>query len=689
MHQPFYKDLISGEYKLPWTRLHALKDYYGMARILDEFPAIRQTFNLVPCMMAQVDEYASGTAKEAHLSLALKPAEELTPQEQSFLLQHSFHADVTRMISRYPRYRELFNQRQARQGDPQARRYFRAQDFRDLQMLSQLVWFDEDAREQDLLVREWLLKGRGYSPEDVELMGRKQREYLQKVAPQYEKLAASGQIEISTTPYYHPILPLLCDSDIADVCHPGVSLPRRFRHPEDARTQLTMARDYIAQRFGQTPGGLWPSEGSVSDEALGIAADVGFHWAASDSGVLGRTLGHTASASAIYRPYEWAQGGQRLSVIFRDHFLSDLVGFVYTKMGAAEAAEDLLRRVRENSKPILASGRDALVPVILDGENAWEFYENNGRPFFRELYTRLSNDPHLESITVSEALRLVEPDRLDRIFPGSWINANFDIWIGSQEDNTAWDYLLRARETYEEAKDSVSEDDRKLAFEELLIAEGSDWCWWYGPEHHSDQRPEFDQLFRSHLANAYRGLKRSPPSELSRPILKLVEVREHREQPTGEIHATIDGELTSYFEWIGAGLYRVDERSGAMHGKKVLVREALFGSNGTTLFLRVDFVEGGLHGTEVRLLISAADGAENASAVLALERGGRVLESTAPVECACRKILEVAVPLSAVGVYNGGRVRFQFSLWQHGLPVEAVPQEGWIELESTNPAWYQ
>jgi alpha-amylase/alpha-mannosidase (GH57 family) len=691
MHQPFYKDLISGEYKLPWTRLHALKDYYGMVKILEEFPAIRQTFNLVPSMLAQVEEYASGDAAETYLSLALKPAEDLTPAEQDFLLQHSFHADPARMIYRFPRYGELFDARQAHRADPAARRFFRAQDLRDLQMLSQLVWFDEDVREQDPQLREWVVKGRGYSIGDQAAMGRRQRELIAQVAPQYEKMAQSGQIEISTTPYYHPILPLLCDSDIGAVSHPGLALPRRFRYPQDARRQLELARDYIRQRLNSAPAGLWPSEGSVSDEVFHLACETGFEWAATDSGVLGRTLGHIAGVNEIYRPYVWRQGKSRLSIVFRDHFLSDLIGFVYAKMSAGEAAEDFLHRIRDNCKPILARGRDALVPIILDGENAWEFYDRNGRPFFRELYSRISNDPHMQTVTVTEGLRLVEPQRLDRIFPGSWINANFDIWIGAQEDNTAWNYLLRARETYEIAKDSVSTEERQLAFEELLIAEGSDWCWWYGPEHHSDQRPEFDQLYRSHLANVYRALRRQPPEELSRPILKLAHIRELREPPTGQIRATIDGEVTTYFEWLGAGLYRVDGRSGSMHGKKFLVSEAQFGTDGHHLFLRLNFSADSadnLQATEVRLLIAPAEQDTAATIVLVMERGAcSVRQSDVPVKCAYRKVLEVAAALAPLGIKGGDRLRFQFSLWQDALPVDAVPQEGWIELD-LDPAWY-
>ena len=687
MHQPFYKDLITGEYRLPWTRMHALKDYYGMVRILEEFPKIRQTFNLVPSMMAQVEEYASGQAHDPFLETALRPAESLTDQDRAFLLRHSFYSDPQRMIYRYPRYGELYDAWQA-QRHSGARVLFGPQEFRDLQMWSQLAWFDEEFQEHDPEVREWVARGRNFTLADQNRMGEKQREIIGHVLPIYRKLAGTGQIEISTTPYYHPILPLICDSNIASTAHPGVALPPRFRYPQDARRQLALSREYCAQHFGVAPVGLWPSEGSVSDEAFHIAAELGFQWAATDSGVLNRTLNRPVPVDGLYRPYRWHQGEHSLGLVFRDHFMSDLIGFVYSKMDAAAAAGDFLHRVRENCAGILAQGRDALVPIILDGENAWEYYDHNGRPFFRELYRRISEDGGMQSLTVSEAIAALAPEPVDHIFPGSWINANFDVWIGADEDNRAWTQLLRARQTYDAAT-NIAEDKRKMAFEELLIAEGSDWCWWYGPEHESANREDFDQLYRSHLANVYRFLNLMPPEELSRPILR-VETPAVLIDPSGSIAPTIDGEVTSYFEWIGAGVYRVDERSGSMHGKKFLVSEVQFGTDGRSLFVRVDFHPAylqELNGMEARFSAQPFDGWKKCNVTIAFAHGAaQVAESEiSGVECALNRIFEVSIPLAPLGVSGGAGLRFQFSLWQAGLPIDAVPPEGWLELKTTDP----
>jgi len=693
MHQPFYKDLASGEYKLPWTRMHALKDYYGMVRILEEFPAIRQTFNLVPSMMAQVEEYASGHAADRFLQLALRPAESLSQDDNNFLLRHSFYSDPHHMIHRYPRYGELYDAWQVQKHSGSRSSLFGAQEIRDLQMWSQLAWFDEEFQVHDPDVRDWMARGRHFTLADQQRMGEKQREIIGQVLPAYRKLAASGQIEISTTPYYHPILPLVCDTQIAGISHPGVPLPNRFRYPEDARRQLMLAREYITKSFGVAPAGLWPSEGSVSDEALSIAAETGFQWAATDSGVLARTLAKTISVEDVYRPYRWNQVGRSLNMIFRDHFLSDLIGFVYSKMDATAAAADFLHRIRENCAGILHSGRDALVPIILDGENAWEYFDHNGRPFLRELYRRISDDPGMAAIPVGEAFQRVNPEPLGHIFPGSWINANFDVWIGAEEDNRAWNQLLRARQAYDDAL-SVSAEQRALAFEELLIAEGSDWCWWYGPEHDSPNRPEFDELYRSHLANVYRFLNLPAPEELSRPILRTAVPAVHIE-PSGPITPVIEGEVTSFFEWLGAGVYRIDERTGSMHGKTFLMKEMQFGSDGANFYLRVDFHPGReqeLAGMEARLTLESLDGARTSHLAIAFRPGAveilerRLAADGSDPEAAFSRVLEVRVPLQSAGIAAGAGLRFQCSLWKGGLPMDAAPQQGWLEMRTTNPA---
>ena len=640
MHQPFYKDLWSGEYRLPWTRLHALKDYAGMVSILGEFPRVQQTFNLVPSMIAQIDEYASGKASDPFLNVATMAAEDMTEPQRQFALRYLFQSNPQRMIGRYPRYQELYEKRERRE------EYWHV-DMRDLQVLSQIAWWDEDLLARDGELQELVARGRGFSHADQELVMRKQREALQAVLPVYRDFAARAQIEISTTPYYHPILPLVCDSDIAAKAHPGIALPTRFRYPGDAREQLLRSRSYMQEMLGVTPVGLWPSEGSVSDEALMIAAECGYTWAATDNGVLAATLGRTAGVQATYASYLWRQHGRDMRLLFRDHYLSDLIGFTYSRMGAAEAAEHFLSQIRGNTELLRGN---AIVPVILDGENAWEWYQANGRPFLRELYARISADPQMEALTVSEALSRFEPHTIGTIFPGSWINTNFDIWIGAEEDNRAWELLLEARQLFDQVTSDetvhVSEEARKLAYEELLIAEGSDWCWWYGPEHQTENRHEFDQLYRDHLANVYRALGVEPPPELSHSLLITLQQGELHEPPANPIHPVLDGELTTYFEWSGAGRYRPDPRSGAMHGS-TLAREMFYGTDGERVYVRLD---------------EAAD----ADFLIEFEGGA------AATEAARGSVLELRAPLQAA--------RFRVVGHRGTIQIGTLPLNGWIEL---------
>jgi alpha-amylase/alpha-mannosidase (GH57 family) len=678
MHQPFYKDLVSGEYKLPWTRMHALKDYYGMVKVLEDFPQVHQTFNLVPSMLVQLDEYARGVAVDPFLRCANKDTGSLSDGEREFILRYFFQANVQRMIYRYPRYAELYEAWMAVDENPQrGLRSFNDAAIRDLQVLSQLAWFDEEFLTGDQDVVALVRKERDYSPADQAMLAAKQLEKLGMVAQVYRDFSATGQIEISATPFYHPILPLVCDTQIAEVAHPYVPLPTRFRYPDDARIQLERSRDYMKKEFGKAPAGLWPSEGSVSDEALHLAAETGFKWFATDNGVLARTVHHSATPEVTYRPYLWKQGSHAMHGLFRDHTLSDLIGFVYSRMGAREAADHFLNAIRTNCAPILRAGRDAVVPIVLDGENAWEYFELSGRPFLRELYRQIEQDKNMEALTVSEALTKAPAEKLDHIFPASWISTNFDIWIGAEEDNRAWEYLLKARETYEARKDKVREEQRELAFEELLIAEGSDWNWWYGPEHSSANRPDFDRLYREHLANVYRALELNPPEELSRPILR-VDVKAHHQTPRGPIQPLIDGDVSSYFEWMGAGTYSIDQRQGAMHGQKFLIQELHYGSDGAWLFVRIDFVKGceeTLRGAELRLQFHQSE-----VTVPLLARYESAPHEPEMIQAAWGKIFEMRIAQRAIGAVQP--VKFQVSVWKAGLPLDALPQQGVIELQS-------
>lgn len=726
-HQPFYKDLVTGEYRLPWVRLHALKDYYGMVKLLDEFPDVHQTFNLVPSLITQVQDYVAGTAQDPFLQVAAKPAKDLTPDERRFALQYLFQANHVNMIGRYPRYRELWERFRSTGDNPQrAEKYFQPQDFTDLQVLSQIAWFDEFFL-QESEIAALVEKGHSYSLDDQRYVITRERELLAKVLPAHAAAATRGGIEISASPFYHPILPLVCDTNIGGVSTPGLPLPQnRFRHPEDAREQLVRGLDLHQQVFGIRPQGVWPSEGSVSTEVLGIAHQLGVKWMATDEGVLGRTQGvffsrdgygrlERSLAEKLYTIYRYEQGDTEMHLVFRDHTISDLVGFVYSGMPAEEAAQHLMRNIRDSARPVLEHGRDAVVPVILDGENAWEYYWQSGREFLRRFYDTLQREKDVEAVTVSEAIaRQKEFGKLTSLVPGSWIHANFNVWIGAPEDNRAWDYLYHARNFYSEKEPHASEAQRKLAYEELLIGEGSDWNWWYGPEHHSANDREFDELYRKHLSNVYQALGASPPDYLAQPILRGV-ARPSFLPQTAYIHPHVNGDMVRYFEWMGAAVYTADRRAGAMHGKRFLLDSVYAGIDDTSVYGRLDFAEN-VPEIDFQLVVNleswpAAAAHPRRTLRLDVEVKSRQARSwkvsatdedkplatsdglAGELKLALARNFEFKLPLRwlhAAPVPDGAKdessalvvtkLRLRFSLWHNHLPVDALPLEGWIEL---------
>jgi hypothetical protein len=389
-------------------------------------------------------------------------------------------------------------------------------------------------------------------------------------------------------------------------------------------------------------------------------------------------------------------------MIFRDHTLSDLIGFVYSGMPAKQAAEHFIRSIKESAKPVLDKGKDAFVPIILDGENAWEFYPESGREFLRRVYDTLQNDPSLRAVTMSEAMHAYpKTPSLEKLVPGSWINANFNVWIGAPEDNRAWDYLGEARDYYERVKASVDPEKAKLAFEELLIAEGSDWNWWYGPEHHSANDRDFDELYRKHLSNVYQLLGAEVPLYLAHPISGAT-VRPNYAPQTAYIRPRIGTGVIRYFDWLGAAVYNADHHTSAMHGKQFLLDALYAGIDEDNLYGRLDFSE--LPQDAVQLVVNldvqnvrqTGNGRVRWRLQADLERSVKQweLRETDPdhlvvksehqplgrIKVALTKTFEFQIPLAELRATQGGTILLRVSLWRDGLPIDALPVEGGMQL---------
>ncbi len=592
MHQPFYKDMVSGEYVLPWVRLHAIKDYYDMAAILDNFGGIKQTFNLVPSLLEQMEEYAGGTAVDRHLKVTRKKASDLAYENKVFILQNFFMANWETMVNPYKRYQELLLKRGrfvTLDEIKSVAKRFTDQEFLDLQVWFNLTWFGHIYKTGDDVIKGLLEKGRNFTEEDKDALIQRQMSLISAVMPKYRELQQKGQIEITVTPYYHPILPLLMDTNSAKEALPSIKLPNRFRHPEDAAFQVNEAVRYMNERFGAPPCGMWPSEGSVSEDIIPVICDAGIKWIATDEEVLFKSLGRAdlrgrgVSSQELFRPYLLRRGDRSLNVIFRDHNLSDLIGFTYSKWDPRDAVSDFMTHLNNIKISLPDDGKNYLVSIILDGENAWEYYRNNGWDFLSGLYDRLSNDGGFKTVRVCDYLAENPPEKaLSHLFSGSWINHNFRVWIGHEEDNKAWDYLSSARLALES-----SQPHDKTAWKELYIAEGSDWCWWFGDDHSSENDETFDLLFRKHIKNIYHLIGKPYPHYLDVPIKQIKAISPTRE-PAYIIKPVLDGEITNYYEWLSAGYYDIAKLKGAMHQSETLIREIYYGFDADNLYVRLD-----------------------------------------------------------------------------------------------------
>ncbi|MBJ6802404.1 glycoside hydrolase family 57 protein [Geomonas propionica] len=602
MHQPFYKDPVRGEYLLPWVYLHAVKDYYDMPAIVADSPGAKVVFNLVPSLLEQILDYASGEAVDPYLSLARKAPAELDSSERLFLLENFFSANKRRMIEPYPRYLELY--RMAGDGVPgtvaSRAPLFTERDLLDLQVWFYLAWTGEAARRRFPLFGELIRKGRGFDAADKALLFDTQRELISEIVPLYRRLHQEGKVELSVTPYFHPILPLLCDSRIAQVALPGANLPKiDIRYPEDARGQVAHGIESFEKLFGFRPRGMWPAEGSVSDEALEIMAQEGLRWTASDERVLGQTLpgGLDGEREALYHPYLFQQGGEEIALFFRDQVLSDQIGFTYSQWEAERAVADFVGRVKAIRQQCRAP---RVISVILDGENAWEHYHDNGLPFLSRLYGALAQMPGVEPATFSEVLERVPERRVLRhVHPGSWINADYGIWIGHPEENLGWEYLAKARQAAVRNSAEVaqllsggtsSDEAARRACKALYAAQGSDWFWWYGDDHFSPHSGSFDLLFRSHLINVYQVLALDIPVELHEPIKKQRPAGLVR-GPARLITPSLGAAGEDYFEWLSAGLYDLTRQGGAMHAAEPPLQSFFYGYDHEYFYFRIDGVQ--------------------------------------------------------------------------------------------------
>lgn len=532
MHQPQYGDLISGEYHLPWVYLHCIKDYTDMAAHLEDVPGARAVVNFSPVLLDQIADYARQVhgyldnnlaIRDPLLSALANPALPVEVELRTALMHYCLRANQQHMISRFKPFQRLVDIAESFGKQHTVMEYVQDQFLVDLLVWYHLAWMGESVRRQDKRIKRLMEKARDYTMHDrLELLSVID-DLLSGVVGRYARLAEGGKVELSVSPLSHPILPLLIDVQCAREAMPDALLPHGSQYPggeERVRWQLEEAISSFQSHFGRAPNGCWPSEGGLSTATIGRIDSLGFRWCASGEGVFRHSIAARDGpvgqfkGQGLYQPYRVA--GSNLACFFRDDRLSDQIGFVYSDWHADDAVANLLHHL-ENIADAFADKQDSVVSLILDGENAWEYYPENGYYFLSTLYQKLSEHPRLELTTFSDYLDAADSiNQLDHLVAGSWVYGTFSTWIGEKDKNRGWEMLDDAKRAFDSAVAAGLTDEHRQVAERLLaICEGSDWFWWFGEDNPTETVNDFDQLYRRHLSRLYKCIKQEPPEYLA------------------------------------------------------------------------------------------------------------------------------------------------------------------------------
>ena len=552
--------------QMPWVFLHAIKDYYDMPWIVSRHQGVEVTFNLSATLIAQLKCYRQ--APESHdrfLTLWSKAPSLLKESEKVWLVKLCKSAQTETMVAHLPRYQLL-----------SAQEAFTSAQLLDLEMLFLLSWCGVYLRRNNAVVMHLIEKQQAYTPEDKKALLETLGLFVNTILDFYKMLYHQGAIALSTTPFYHPILPLLLDMHSAKEANPLTEIPSHsFSLKEDAIAQITKAKQLFKETFEKEPVGFWPAEGAVDRQSVALLESLGIRWIATDEAILYRSL-HTEEKAEHYKLYRY----HSMYMVFRDHHLSDLIGFEYRYQEAKDAVDDFMKALKkiETNRP------NATVSVILDGENAWEFYHNNGFDFLETLYGTVRETAWCHTLTMEHLLEEVEAKPLETLVAGSWINGTFDTWVGNREKTRAWELLFLTKKEYAQYAEQLDENVRSQIGEFFLRAESSDWFWWYGEDHYSAFAREFDILFRNHLIAIYQLMKRVPPHDLLLPITKNKSSSRFWLKPQSDITPLINGKRDSFFEWMGCGVIYEDKLFSTMERQRGPVKTIYYGQDREKLY---------------------------------------------------------------------------------------------------------
>ena len=672
LHQPPYQRGRVQEAVLPWVWLHGLKDYYDMAALAAQHPGMRLNFNFTPSLVEQVEKYTEKQWTDPFFEVIAATPETVSQADKGILLERfmALTPGMTRDLPAVAQYKESIR---ALGGPQNACMRFSDNEFLDLQVLFVLAWTGRSMRKQPL-VRDLMKKDKGYTTEDKQALLDAGLKQLKQTFPIYKTLSDNGNIEISTSPYYHPLTPLLWSNNLAIEADPFVNLPNPgMSAPEEATQQVQLGIEKHRSVFGKKPTGMWPPEGSISEHILPVFKDSGIKWIATDEELLKRSLGGKMDQCDPCFAYE----KDGVGLFFRNKDLSDRIGFLYARWPVKQAVSNLMDTLHAIYDK---ADEDAIVLIAMDGENAWEFYSKGGYDFLDAMYSALETSDWIEPILLTDYIQTVGPgNSLDVVATGSWIGGNFSTWIGDPTKNKAWEYLAEAYKAYIQSKIDNPELAQE-AHQYLLRAEASDWFWWFGKGHSSPDESQFDLTFRENLQAIYRTLGLPVPDYLQSPVEEQ-EIITNVVMPTDYISPKITGKPDSFYKWTGSGIYRIEQ--GAIHRLHPLVKSVNFGFDKANFYFKIEPYRSG----DIRLIngnssveIHFVSPIQKIFSLVKKDGGINVMAGREPVDdarAAYNNCLEISFPIKTIeGRSNGTgkkKVEFFLVLLKEGLERERVP----------------
>ncbi|MCK5807394.1 hypothetical protein KAH37_00265 [bacterium] len=695
MHQPSYLDALNGTYLMPWVRLHATKGYYDIPLAMKN-SGVKGTINMVPSLIEQLQAYSEGNASDRWLTVTMPHPRELSDDDKVFLVRSFMMLHWDRQVRTSPRYYELLRKRQRYEKKisfEEMISFFSDDELLDLQVLFNLKWFGFMAKENYPFLQTLEDKDRFFTQDDKQQMMAIQKEIIASIIPLYRDLIKNGDIEVSFTPFYHPIFPLVHNTALASRSMPHAPLPSQFSFPEDALWHLKEGKRYASEVWGTDIDGMWPAEGSVSPELIKVAEQQNVKWIATDEDILFKSIG-SREKRHICRP--WKLGEHSPALFFRDKYLSDMVGFSFSTMEANDAVNMFVNYARSVFQK--AAYDTPLLPIILDGENAWESYPENGKQFLTHLFDTLAKAEDLTCATFSETLKQDSSyNELITLHTGSWIDSDFHIWIGSEDKNNAWDYLRRVRLFWSRHQSThfLSEKIVEEVNRTIYRAEGSDWFWWYGDHFSTENDSLFDRLFRRHLRKVYSILGLKSPTFLNIPILSRISSIGFRE-PTVLISPKITGKTDNFFKWNGAGILEVSKRpGGAMFNSNRIADRIAYGFNKESIFIKVTLLESlrllahkkmslrvfFMNGHNIDITLPLIPFSPAPFSAIINNETGPISDFYPAGKAACDDILEFSFNFSACGVPDGETLSLYFKiLSEDGKELERIPVMGGISL---------